>query len=151
MISQLAYLALKKRRRAGFVGYYVLSVGLSTHWDSRTLENLTSILTLCFEGINFAPSFSRRTTHLLCPSRTGAKHDKAQEWGIPMVGMEWLVQLIEGAQVPRLVSASVPQAELKMDTKGKSRSKTPEPQITPSGKSRTGGLCGRVLTINRRK
>lgn len=29
MISQLAYLVLKKRRRAGFVGYYVLSVSPS--------------------------------------------------------------------------------------------------------------------------
>lgn len=41
-------------------------------------------------GITLAPNFSRRSTHLLCPSRSGAKYDKALEWGVPVVTMEWL-------------------------------------------------------------
>lgn len=41
-------------------------------------------------GITLAPNFSRRSTHLLCPSGTGAKYDKALEWSVPVVTMEWL-------------------------------------------------------------
>lgn len=54
-------------------------------------------------GINFAPAFSRRTTHLLCPSRTGAKHDKAQEWAIPIVEMDWLVHIATVGDVPSVL------------------------------------------------
>ena len=51
------------------------------------------MIVLWTSGINQAPNFSRRSTHLLCPSGTGAKFDKAQEWSIPVVNMQWLVDM----------------------------------------------------------
>ncbi|KAH7928309.1 hypothetical protein BV22DRAFT_1083119 [Leucogyrophana mollusca] len=51
-------------------------------------------------GVNLAPSFSRRSTHLLCPSGTGAKFDKAKEWGIPVVSLDWLVEMAQKGVVP---------------------------------------------------
>lgn len=51
-------------------------------------------------GINLAQFFSKRSTHLLCPSRTGAKFEKALEWGIPVVGMEWLVDIASRGTIP---------------------------------------------------
>ncbi|KAI0688222.1 hypothetical protein BC835DRAFT_1373595 [Cytidiella melzeri] len=50
-------------------------------------------------GMHFAPAFSRRTTHLLCPSRAGAKNDKAREWNIPVVGMDWLAEIASTGEV----------------------------------------------------
>ncbi|KAL1740622.1 hypothetical protein HDZ31DRAFT_67757 [Schizophyllum fasciatum] len=47
-------------------------------------------------GITHAPTFTRRTTHLLCPSRTGKKFEKAPEWGIQVVDMEWLRVIAHG-------------------------------------------------------
>lgn len=41
-------------------------------------------------GITLAPNFSRHSTHLLCPSGSGAKYEKALEWEVPVVTMEWL-------------------------------------------------------------
>ncbi|KAI0656497.1 hypothetical protein C8Q70DRAFT_1012254 [Cubamyces menziesii] len=51
-------------------------------------------------GIAHAPNFSRRTTHLLCPSGQGAKADKAREWGTPIVDMEWLAQIARTGDIP---------------------------------------------------
>ena len=55
-----------------------------------------------FVGINLAPTFSRRATHLLCPSGTGLKFEKACEWGIPVVNVHWLVKMAESGQIPGL-------------------------------------------------
>ncbi|KAI0079135.1 hypothetical protein K474DRAFT_1696562, partial [Panus rudis PR-1116 ss-1] len=51
-------------------------------------------------GFAIAPNFSRRTTHLLCPSRNGLKYEKAQEWRIPVVGMEWIEEMVRIGSVP---------------------------------------------------
>ncbi|TCD70891.1 hypothetical protein EIP91_001199 [Steccherinum ochraceum] len=51
-------------------------------------------------GLSLAPNFSRRTTHLLCPSMTGAKFDKAVEWGIPVVDLGWMERLAKEGLVP---------------------------------------------------
>lgn len=45
-------------------------------------------------GASHAPTFSKKTTHLLCPSRQGPKAEKALEWGIPVVDMIWLGSLV---------------------------------------------------------
>jgi len=45
-------------------------------------------------GASHAPTFSKRTTHLLCPLRQGPKAEKALEWGIPVVDMIWLDSLL---------------------------------------------------------
>lgn len=55
-----------------------------------------------FVGINLAPTFSRRATHLLCPSGTGLKFEKACEWGIPVVNIHWLVKMAESGLIPGL-------------------------------------------------
>ena len=77
-------------------------------------------------GITHAPTFTRRTTHLLCPSREGKKFEKAPEWGIEVVGMEWLHAVAREGRVPGKavgsasgkVSAPV-QAALKGKGKGR--------------------------------
>ncbi|KAI6108901.1 hypothetical protein EDD16DRAFT_1617183, partial [Pisolithus croceorrhizus] len=51
-------------------------------------------------GITIAQTFSRRSTHLLCPSAKGAKFDKALEWRIPVVSMEWLNSMARDGSVP---------------------------------------------------
>ena len=43
--------------------------------------------------MNLAPGFSRHATHLLCPSGVGAKFEKAQEWGTPIVAVGWLEEI----------------------------------------------------------
>ncbi|KAI0667909.1 hypothetical protein C8Q78DRAFT_1195697 [Trametes maxima] len=58
-------------------------------------------------GIVHAPNFSRRTTHLLCPSGEGAKADKAREWGTPIVDMDWLAAMARRGEVPSTSSSSV--------------------------------------------
>ena len=45
-------------------------------------------------GALHSPTFSKKTTHLLCPSGQGPKAEKAQEWGIPIVDMSWLEGLL---------------------------------------------------------
>ncbi|KZP22630.1 hypothetical protein FIBSPDRAFT_787042 [Athelia psychrophila] len=59
-------------------------------WTRRLLRAL---------GANIAPNFSRRSTHLLCPSGTGAKFEKAREWHIPVVHMEWLAAMARTGDV----------------------------------------------------
>ncbi|KAF8834783.1 hypothetical protein BDN67DRAFT_959642 [Paxillus ammoniavirescens] len=51
-------------------------------------------------GVTLAPTFSRRSTHLLCPSGTGAKFDKALEWQIPVVSVAWLEDMAREGTIP---------------------------------------------------
>ncbi|KAG2341205.1 BRCT domain-containing protein [Suillus weaverae] len=60
-------------------------------WTKRLLRAL---------GITLAQIFSRRSTHLLCPSACGAKYDKAKEWNIPVVGMAWLEDMATEGKIP---------------------------------------------------
>lgn len=53
-----------------------------------------------YPGITLAPAFSRQTTHLLCPSGTGAKFARAREWGVPVVNMGWLTAMAREGAVP---------------------------------------------------
>ena len=55
-----------------------------------------------FVGINLASTFSRRATHLLCPSGTGLKFEKACQWGIPVVNTHWLDKMAESGLIPDL-------------------------------------------------
>ncbi|KAJ7576872.1 hypothetical protein C8J56DRAFT_1031650 [Mycena floridula] len=51
-------------------------------------------------GITLPPTFSKHSTHLLCPSRTGLKFNKAAEWGVPVVDMQWLKDIATTGQIP---------------------------------------------------
>jgi hypothetical protein len=52
--------------------------------------------------MDFAPGFSRRSTHLLCPSGVGAKFEKAREWGTPVVAQIWLAEVARTGKVPNV-------------------------------------------------
>ncbi|KAJ4473759.1 hypothetical protein J3R30DRAFT_3511458 [Lentinula aciculospora] len=51
-------------------------------------------------GLTLLANFSKRATHLLCPSAEGLKFVKAREWGIPVVGMTWLEEMKRSGVVP---------------------------------------------------
>lgn len=59
-------------------------------WVSRLLRLL---------GIQISATFSAQCTHLLCPTRDGIKYKRADQWNIPVVGLDWLKQLTEKATV----------------------------------------------------
>ncbi|KAJ3556973.1 hypothetical protein NM688_g1730 [Phlebia brevispora] len=44
-------------------------------------------------GFTIPETFSRHSTHLLCPSRSGIKFEKAQEWGVTVIDMSWLTDI----------------------------------------------------------
>ncbi|TEB31512.1 hypothetical protein FA13DRAFT_1663343, partial [Coprinellus micaceus] len=71
-------------------------------------------------GINHAPQFSKKSTHLLCPPGIGLKYDKALEWGIPVVTNDWLRAIAETGTIPDeegvYTSGTIPK-----DVKGKGR------------------------------
>ncbi|KAJ3786508.1 hypothetical protein GGU10DRAFT_310805 [Lentinula aff. detonsa] len=75
-------------------------------------------------GLTLLSNFSKRATHLLCPSAEGLKFEKAREWGIPVVGMAWLQETKRNGLVPDVQEYLVPQSQLdgnpeEHDLKGK--------------------------------
>ncbi|KIP11001.1 hypothetical protein PHLGIDRAFT_64495 [Phlebiopsis gigantea 11061_1 CR5-6] len=79
-------------------------------------------------GMNIAPSFSRRTTHLLCPSREGKKFDKAVEWSIPVVDMQWLENIVRTGVIFLQREASPPR-EGTLKGKGKAVEAPADPLV----------------------
>lgn len=63
-------------------------------------------------GAHVAPNFSRRSTHLLCPSAMGPKAEKAREWCIPIVDMAWIAAIAKHGQIPREESQLSPLPEM---------------------------------------
>ncbi|KAG5721488.1 S-M checkpoint control protein rad4 [Termitomyces sp. T112] len=51
-------------------------------------------------GIKLEQFFSKKSTHLLCPSGTGLKFDKAREWGTPVVTVQWLARIATTGVIP---------------------------------------------------
>ena len=76
--------------------------------------------TLTFEtGASHAPTFSKKTTHLLCPSRQGPKAEKALEWGVPVVDTFWLESLlVPTANSPITEDSLNPPPSLREDDEG---------------------------------
>ncbi|KAF8151040.1 hypothetical protein B0H34DRAFT_160966 [Crassisporium funariophilum] len=72
-------------------------------------------------GITLSPTFSRRSTHLLCPSGTGLKFDKAREWGVPVVGLGWVGEVVRVGSVLGVEGFLVGGEGV--DKKGKARDK----------------------------
>ncbi len=70
--------------------------------------------------MTLAPVFSREATHLLCPSATGAKFNKAREWGVPVVHMGWLTEAVRTGSVPDVPAFLV--ASMNIDRKGQGKS-----------------------------
>ncbi|GLB44782.1 putative twin BRCT domain containing protein [Lyophyllum shimeji] len=71
-------------------------------WIKRLLRAL---------GINLEQFFSRRSTHLLCPSATGPKFEKACQWGTPVVTMDWLATIATTGSIPASSDFSVPSVQ----------------------------------------
>ncbi|KAK2460176.1 hypothetical protein APHAL10511_007855 [Amanita phalloides] len=95
-------------------------------WLTRLLRAL---------GIQLANAFSKRTTHLLCPSGTGLKYEKAKEWGIPVVSREWLAVIAitgkvppasEYAVAPGIPGEHVGNEVVAVDIKGKGKTVEPD-------------------------
>ncbi|KAF9450451.1 hypothetical protein P691DRAFT_725915 [Macrolepiota fuliginosa MF-IS2] len=116
----------------------VLSLSGFDQSESCGLRRLVRAL-----GITLAPNFSKRTTHLLCPSGTGPKFEKAIEWGKPVVKMSWLAAIASTGVVPldeeHIVSRStlgvgtgfdfgVP---MEVDIKGKGKAKAIPQDLPP--------------------
>ncbi|KAM6504048.1 hypothetical protein JOM56_000991 [Amanita muscaria] len=94
-------------------------------WMSRLLRAL---------GIQLASTFSQRATHLLCPSGTGLKYQKAQQWNIPVVNREWLTAIATTGSVPQVLDYLVPPGKsdhadldvsMVVDVKGKEKETVP--------------------------
>ncbi|KAJ4496321.1 hypothetical protein C8J55DRAFT_484199 [Lentinula edodes] len=76
-------------------------------------------------GLTLLSNFSKRATHLLCPSAEGLKFEKAQEWGVPVVNMTWLEEMKRSGVVPAVHEHLVPSKPRPI---GKSE------EINPKGK-----------------
>ncbi|KAF8963182.1 twin BRCT domain-containing protein [Flammula alnicola] len=88
----------------------VLSMSGFDQSESHGLKRLLRAL-----GITLAPTFTRRSTHLLCPSGTGLKFEKSREWGIPVINIHWLAAMASSGTIPQvhdfLVSGSTGRAK----------------------------------------
>jgi DNA replication regulator DPB11 len=77
-------------------------------------------------GISNPPQFSPQCTHLVCPDRTGKKYEKALEWGIEVVDLDWLWDLTRnGPKEPKALTESTTPR----------RSPTPDNNNATSGSS----------------
>ena len=73
--------------------------------------------------MNWSPAFSKRCTHLLCPSKQGPKYDRAQEWKILIVDLEWLKDIAISGRIP-----SVPPTSFADITNGKCHATSQTPR-----------------------
>lgn len=100
--------------------------------------------------MSLAPGFSRRSTHLLCPSGVGVKFEKAREWSTPVIGLGWLEEVARTGTIPAanvfLVTSEVekqvvPKMDVDVDlygetareTNGKGKGKADQRESTVNG------------------
>jgi DNA replication regulator DPB11 len=131
---------------------FSFSIALSDDWRNRTAVNL---------GINLVPVFSRKAaTHLLCPSGTGQKFTKAQEWGIPVVSNGWLEDIARSGKIAspdaHLVtgpsSVGKVTSEALIDVKGKGKATGVEEDVRMQDITNSAFLvlhsdCSRLLNL----
>jgi DNA replication regulator DPB11 len=92
-------------------------------------------------GITLASAFSRRTTHLLCPSGTGAKYAHALQWGVPVVDMKWLAAMARTGIVPAVHAFLVSPAEAETDAAPEPQTQEAEDPLQPSIPARVASLA----------
>ncbi len=73
------------------------------------------LLNINTTGIALVSVFSRRTTHLLCPSSAGPKADKARELGIPIVDMDWLASIANTGEIPHAAAPAANEQDPLLD------------------------------------
>lgn len=100
-----------------------------------SLQFVPSEILILETGASHAPAFSKKTTHLLCPSRQGLKAEKALEWEIPVVDMTWLEDLlVSTADSLAAKDEANPLAALKEDDGGVVKPKSGlTPKSVPQG------------------
>ncbi|THU93336.1 hypothetical protein K435DRAFT_757653 [Dendrothele bispora CBS 962.96] len=84
-------------------------------------------------GITLLSVFSKRATYLLCPSADGLKYEKAKEWGIPVVSMEWIREIKRTGVIPKtgsfLVAGQTVSTVQGRDLKGKRKASDGESRM----------------------
>ncbi|CAE7095528.1 unnamed protein product [Rhizoctonia solani] len=95
---------------------------IKLHWTGLDTEQETAVKRLIKAlGITSTETFAKRTnTHLLCPTRSGLKYDKALQWKVTVIGMEWLYNIAKEGQIPDvdLVHARQKSDQSKVDETG---------------------------------
>jgi len=81
----------------------VMSLSGFDQSESCSLKRLLRAL-----GITLATTFSRRSSHLLCPSGAGLKFEKASEWGVPVINTKWLQAMASSGKIPAVHGYLVP-------------------------------------------
>jgi DNA replication regulator DPB11 len=77
-----------------------------------------------FLGLTLLPRFGKDATLLMCPSASGAKFDRACEWGVPVVDMSWLEMMSRSGSIPApgdFLVAPLRSGALNSDLKGKGK------------------------------
>lgn len=87
-------------------------------------------------GITHSPTFTKHCTHLLCPSRTGAKFEKAGEWGVPIVDWGWVEEVVKTGIVPLTARENRNDEKEGGKDKGKEREKERSTKLKGKGKER---------------
>ncbi|KAG9117283.1 hypothetical protein FRC07_007382 [Ceratobasidium sp. 392] len=84
---------------------------IKLHWTGLNNEQESAAKRLVKTlGITVTETFAKRvTTHLICESKDGIKHQKALQWGIPVVDISWLYSIARDGRIPEVEkNAAVP-------------------------------------------
>ncbi|KAJ1307788.1 hypothetical protein OPQ81_001874 [Rhizoctonia solani] len=105
---------------------------IKLHWTGLDNEQETAVKRLIKAlGMASTETFAKRVnTHLLCPTRSGLKYDKASQWRVVVVGMEWLYDIAKEGRIP---DADLTHAKLKLEQASSRMDGT-----TTEGPNRTG-------------
>ncbi|KAF9007398.1 hypothetical protein BDQ17DRAFT_1237797 [Cyathus striatus] len=88
-------------------------------------------------GITLAGSFSRKSTHLLCQCGVGLKFEKAKEWGVPVISVEWLAEMTRSGIIPGVAGYEVGPGGVPVDNSmGKEKGKNKEVDYKGKGKAK---------------
>lgn len=82
-----------------------------TRYDFVLLSFFARLQSDFHTGIKLEQSFSKKSTHLLCPSCTGLKFDKARDWNTPVVTVQWLAHIATTGIIPPVSEFAVPLAQ----------------------------------------
>ncbi|KAJ3369770.1 hypothetical protein GGF31_005075 [Allomyces arbusculus] len=63
-----------------------------TGFDEMDRDDLTMLLARL--GCEVLPGFSKRVQFLICHKAQGPKYTRAKEWGVPTVGVQWIVDMV---------------------------------------------------------
>ncbi|KAH7341527.1 hypothetical protein B0J17DRAFT_714695 [Rhizoctonia solani] len=105
---------------------------IKLHWTGMDNEQETAVKRLIKAlGISSTETFAKRVnTHLLCPTRSGLKYDKALQWKVTVVDMDWIYNIAKEGWIPE---ADLAEARQKSEQAGSKTEGT-----TMDGPSRVG-------------